>query len=727
MKHNSYELLNPRLAVVIAEDGKLPALDGSLLTNLPGGELTAGVSSIGGKDGAITLSSDLSMSASSQLQIANTITRNTAGTQTITASTGDFSLAAMQGDMKLDVMAGDLLISVYGEDKQINVVGKTVFNAPVSLTAGISGYNGNVPNTANSILILNAQGKVDSKFLPEIPEEGVASIGGQKGAITVDSTLTIGSDKVLKVTDGVFLKPVMSSITGNKIDWTMGSTKLVVTGGASANSIAYTIGTAVFNITSNGFELSTGNGVIKTGAAAAAGDPSASIEMLSNSFLFKSLDGTATYLTLGTTATFSGTVDATGFTVNGAAMNAANGIPTLDAQGKIKSSQLPDLPEDGVVSIDGKKGAMTTDNTLTVSDSNVIGVTAGTFMLLTNTSDVVATTTGSFSFQATGGAIRFSSTDNNFTGAVTMSDAVTMSGAVAITGPMTYAGAAMNAANGIPTLDGQGKLKAAQLPPIAITEVLPVEADGTSDLTTLLRKAATDKGLAEVQSGEIIVISRPAEDPDPAPAESYWKGVCGNYLVNATTAVSELEPADCIKTYMPDVSITVNGVAAVDGNITLNLANIADVTESQATLLKSIKVENGVPSIQNVQLATVDQVKQTYTIDRETIALSSLTTTDTTWPAAGEFYAYRNDGTVVVRINRAGAAAATVARTFLEAWLITSSDKEYIMPDITQVTQGEGNAIDTTFLVLTLEFGSGANFTGISLEIGMLSPVVATA
>ena len=173
--------------------------------------------------------------------------------------------------------------------------------------------------------------------------------------------------------------------------------------------------------------------------------------------------------------------------------------------------------------------------------------------------------------------------------------------------------------------------------------------------------------------------------------------------------------------------VTVNGIAAVDGDITLNLENLADVSSAQATLLKSIQVNQTVPSIQGIRLATEEQIKQTYTIDRETIVLSSLTTTDTTWPTAGEFYAYRNDGTVVVRVNRAGAAAATVARTFLEAWLITSSGKEYIMPDITQATQGEGNAVDTTFLVLTLEFGSGFSFTGISLEIGMLSPVVATA
>lgn len=697
MKHNSYELLNPRLKVVIAEDNVLPALDGSRLINLPGGELTAGVSSIGGKAGDITLSADLSMSASSQLQVAGTITRNTAATQSITASTGEFVLNAAQGDMKLDVMAGDLLISVYGEDKQINIVGKTVFNAPVSLAAGISGYNGNVPNTANSILILNAQGKVDSKFLPEIPEEGVASIGGQKGAITVDSTLTIGSDKVLKVTDGVFLKPVMSS----------------------APTVNWINGTSGFKITNAEFELKNSKGGVRAGAE--------SLDLFADSIKVTSLDGATTYLTIGTEAEFSVAVNATDYKLNGASVDAANGLLKLDASGKIPLAKLPDLPATGVTSIDSKTGAFTTDATLTVSESNAIGVTAGTFMMLTNTSDVVATTTGSFSFQATSGAVRFLSTENTFTGAVTMSDAVTMSGAVSITGPMTYAGAAMNAANGIPTLDAQGKLKVAQLPPIAITEVLPVEADGTSDLTTLLRKAATDKSLTEVQPGEIIVISRPAEDPDPAPEESYWKSVCGNYLVNTTTAASELEPADCIKTYMPDVSITVNGVAAVDGNITLNLADIADVTDDQATLLKSIKVESGVPSIQNVKLATADQVKQTYTIDRETIVLSSLTTTDTTWPAAGEFYAYRNDGTVVVRVNRAGAAAATVARTFLEAWLITSSDKEYIMPDITQATQGEGNAVDTTFLVLTLEFGSGFNFTGISLEIGMLSPVVATA
>lgn len=398
-----------------------------------------------------------------------------------------------------------------------------------------------------------------------------------------------------------------------------------------------------------------------------------------------------------------------------------NKLPALDG------SLLTNLPGGGVESIAGKSGAFTVDSTLTISASNQISVASGVFMKLTNTSDVVATTTGSFSFTANSGSIQFSSTSNEFIGQVTMSDAVTMSSTVAITGPLTYAGAAMDAANGIPLLDAQGKIKAAQIPPIAITEVLPVEADGTSDLNTLLRKAATDKSLTEVQPGEIIVIQRPAEGPDPAPPQSYWDGVCGNYLVKETVAVTSLTSANCIKTYMPDVNVTVNGVAAVDGNITLNLENLADVTSTQATLLKSIQVNQTVPSIQGIRLATEEQIKQAYTISRDTIALDSLSTVDTTWPDPGEFYAYRNAGVVTVRVNRASVAGATVARTFLEAWLTTGDGKEYVMPDITFATQGEGNSVGLTYLVLTLDFGSGHEFTGASLEIGTLSPVVATA
>lgn len=398
-----------------------------------------------------------------------------------------------------------------------------------------------------------------------------------------------------------------------------------------------------------------------------------------------------------------------------------NKLPALDG------SLLTNLPGGGVESIAGKSGAFTVDSTLTVSASNQISVAPDVFMKLTNTSDVVATTTGSFSFTANSGAIQFSSASNEFIGQVTMSDAVTMSSTVAITGPLTYAGAAMDAANGIPTLDAQGKIKTAQIPPVALTEVLPVEADGTSDLNTLLRKAATDKGLSEVQSGEIIVIQRPAVIPDPVPPQSYWDGVCGNYLVKETIAVTSLTSANCIKTYMPDVTITVNEVSAVDGNITLNLENLADVSSAQATLLKSIQVNQTVPSIQGIRLVTEEQIKHTYTITRYTIALDSLSTVDTTWPDAGAFYAYRNDGVVTVRVNRASVAGATVARTFLEAWLITGDGKEYVMPDITFATQGEGNSVGLTYLVLTLDFGSGHDFTGASLEIGTLSPVVATA
>ena len=206
--------------------------------------------------------------------------------------------------------------------------------------------------------------------------------------------------------------------------------------------------------------------------------------------------------------------------------------------------------------------------------------------------------------------------------------------------------------------------------------------------------------------------------------------MCGNYLVKETIAVTSLTSANCIKTYMPDVTITVNGVSAVDGNITLNLENLADVTGTQATLLKSIQVNQMVPSIQGIQLATADQVKQTYTITRDTIALDSLSTVDTTWPDPGEFYAYRNDGVVTVRVNRASVADLIAKGSFnaaKEAGLVRSEGKEYVMPDITFATQGEGNSVGLTYLVLTLDFGSGHDFTGASLEIGTLSPVVATA
>lgn len=673
MKHNSYELLNPRLKVVVAEDNKLPALDGSLLTNLPGGELVAGVSSIGGKDGVITLSSDLTMSAASQLQVAGTIARNTAAQQNL-VSTSSFDISAVSS-IKLAASGGNITIEgAAGHNIEFTEANAAVFQIPVTLTGGINTYKGYALNTANSLVVLDATGKIAATMLPSTGL--VTSIGGVEGAITLSSDLTISAGQL----------GVSSTFSGSFVK-------------KSAATQSIEASTGDFSITAT-----QGN-------------------------LLLTVVGEESQLTVSGKAVFNEPVSLAGgiSSYNGNVPNTANSILVLGADGKVGSQFLPEIPESGVESIAGKTGAFTVDSTLTVSASNQISVASGVFMKLTNTSDVVATTTGSFSFTATGGSIQFSSTSNAFTGPVTMSDAVTMSSTVAITGPLTYAGAAMDAANGIPLLDAQGKIKAAQIPPIAITEVLPVEADGTSDLNTLLRKAATDKSLTEVQPGEIIVIQRPAEDPDPAPPQSYWDGVCGNYLVKETVAVASMTSANCIKTYMPDVNITVNGIAAVDGNITLNLENLADVSSSQATLLKSIQVDQTVPSIQNIRLATEEQIKQTYTISRDTIALDSLPTVDTTWPGAGEFYAYRNDGTVIVRVNRASVAGATVARTFLEAWLTTGEGKEYIMPDITYATQGEGNAVGSTYLVLTLDFGSGHDFTGASLEIGMLSPVVATA
>ena len=673
MKHNSYELLNPRLKVVVAEDNKLPALDGSLLTNLPGGELVAGVTSIGGKDGVITLSSDLTMSAASQLQIAGTIARNTAAQQNL-VSTSSFDISAVSY-LKLAASGGNITIEgADGHNIEFTEANAAVFQIPVTLTGGITTYKGYALNTANSLVVLDATGKIAAAMLPTAGL--VTSIGGSEGAITLSSDLTISAGQL----------GVSSAFSGSFVK-------------KSAATQSIEASTGDFSITAT-----QGN-------------------------LLLTVVGEESQLTVSGKAVFNDPVSLAGgiSSYNGNAPNTANSILVLGSDGKVGSQFLPEIPESGVESIAGKTGAFTVDSTLTVSASNQISVASGVFMKLTNTSDVVATTTGSFSFTATGGSIQFSSTSNAFTGPVTMSDAVTMGSTVAITGPLTYAGAAMDAANGIPLLDAQGKIKAAQIPPVALTEVLPVEADGTSDLNTLLRKAATDKGLSEVQSGEIIVIQRPAEDPDPAPPQSYWDGVCGNYLVKETVAAASLTSANCIKTYMPDVNITVNGIAAVDGNITLNLENLADVTGTQATLLKSIQVDQTVPSIQNIRLATEEQIKQTYTITRDTIELDGLSTVDTTWPGAGEFYAYRNDGTVIVRVNRASVTGATVARTFLEAWLTTGEGKEYIMPDITYATQGEGNAVGSTYLVLTLDFGSGHDFTGASLEIGMLSPVVATA
>lgn len=408
---------------------------------------------------------------------------------------------------------------------------------------------------------------------------GVSSIGGQTGDITIGSNLEMNV-KEIKLKDSISLASL--SVSGNISVGDSGNivfdSKNLFTEDKKINKEllpelgkTYTAGKFI-NISEENQISVAGN----------VSDGTETFDFSTNNVNIKSSGSAA--ITGGENSL---SVSDSGISYNGNAQNTPNGVLVLNESGEVPSTS-------SVVSIGGKKGAITLSNDLAISEANQIGIASGTFLRLSNTNETIVNGPGKVTFNT---EVSLANASINSASAETLN-----------VKNLVYNGNEVNTAGGIPVISSNGYIEESIIPPLAITQVLTVEADG-SDLLTLLKKAISDKGLSKVENSELIMIYRPEQDGSNSSSDEYYDNVCGEYFViSDEVELANMQLTDVKKTYTPSKTIiTVNGKTPVDNNITINLSDISDVTDEQARVLKTIvtdKVSEPKVTIDSIEIAT---------------------------------------------------------------------------------------------------------------------------
>jgi len=147
--------------VIVDQDGKLPALDGSKLTNLPAGGLTT-----------VTVSSGLSGSGTSSDPIKLDLSNYNSGSNIIlNPGSNMITLGSSNSAVKLLVSGKDRLYLQQGDGTQ------------------------SACNTANGLVVLDSNGKIPESILPEI-SVGETDISSYTGGVNIVNNTT--TDTIIK-------------------------------------------------------------------------------------------------------------------------------------------------------------------------------------------------------------------------------------------------------------------------------------------------------------------------------------------------------------------------------------------------------------------------------------------------------------------------------------------------------------------------------------------------
>ncbi len=337
---------------VVQLDGtaKLPAVDGSQLTNLP----SALVSSVNTATGAVVLDTDDIAEGAANLYYTDgrvdtevaTLPMSTLSDVAYTAGAGidnyvltyDHSStswgaeAAAGGGAVSSVNGATGAVNIYADDSTLNIDGTALV---LTGTGATSTLNVDVGTAANKIVQLDGSAKlpaVDGSQLTNLPSALVSSVNGATGAVNIyadDSTLNIdGTALVLTGTGATSTLNVDVGTAANKIVQLDGTAKLPAVDGSQLTNLPSAL-------------VSSVNGA--TGAVNIYADDST-----------LNIDGTALVLT-GTGATSTLNVDVG---------TAANKIVQLDGTAKLPAvdgSQLTNLPSALVTSVNTATGAVVLD------------------------------------------------------------------------------------------------------------------------------------------------------------------------------------------------------------------------------------------------------------------------------------------------------------------------------------------------------------------------------
>lgn len=182
--------------------------------------------------------------------------------------------------------------------------------------------------------------------------------------------------------------------------------------------------------------------------------------------------------------------------------------------------------------------------------------------------------------------------------------------------------------------------------------------------------------------------------------------------------------------------VTVNGIMAVDGDITLNLGDLKDVSQETADLLKSIKeVQSGYNDLVTVQIGNLQMV----TKEILELSLAKLEEElefrnqqfEVAVPLTGSFpmsleeaIAASTNGELVYRTVVNGVVTVWIGTMYQNAVtnltrmnMIKNQVSEEVAPDTETLVEIASSAGTVQIQKLTLDFGSGYNFTGRTLNI----------
>jgi hypothetical protein len=239
--------------VQLDASSRLPAVDGSQLTNLP----SAPVTSVNGATGAVNIYAD-----DTTLNIDGTglVLSGPGATSTLNADvgTGANQIVQLDGSSRLPAVDGSQLtnlpaapvtsvngatgvVNIYADDSTLNIDGTGLV---LSGTGATSTLNADVGTGANQIVQLDASSRlpaVDGSQLTNLPSAPVTSVNGATGAVNIyadDTTLNIdGTGLTLSGTGATSTLNVDVGTGANQIVQLDGSSRLPAVDGSQLTNL----------------------------------------------------------------------------------------------------------------------------------------------------------------------------------------------------------------------------------------------------------------------------------------------------------------------------------------------------------------------------------------------------------------------------------------------------------------------------------------------------------
>jgi uncharacterized metal-binding protein len=385
---------------IVQLDGsaRLPAVDGSQLTNLP----AAAVSSVNGATGAVNIYADDTV-----LNIDGTglVLSGTGATSTLNADvgTGANQLVQLDGSSRLPAVDGSQLtnlpaapvtsvngatgvVNLYADDATLNLAGTGIVT---SGTGATSTLNVDVGTTASKIVQLDGSARlpaVDGSQLTNLPSAPVTSVAGRTGIVVLYSDDVGGIDGTGLTISGTGATSALNVDAGtgaNQIVQLDGSSRLPAVDGSQLTNLpaapvsSVNGATGAVNLYADDATLNlAGTGIVTSGTGATStlnvdvGTTASKVVQLDGSARLPAVDGsqltnlpsapvTSVAGRTGIVVLYSddvGGIDGTGLTISGtgatSALNVdagtgANQIVQLDGSSRLPAvdgSQLTNLP-----------------------------------------------------------------------------------------------------------------------------------------------------------------------------------------------------------------------------------------------------------------------------------------------------------------------------------------------------------------------------------------------